>query len=249
MSDEIEDEELLEIEDVDELEEVLAEFKPARKKKKEPKETIEYVNKDEMWQVLKEYYTTLGDNYDWTTQKIKDKSIMPDVPLKLYRIIDDISEKMGYLGNFINYSYLDEMRGDGKIKMIKAIRDASFKLYSTTKVVNIEYIGTARKMYFWGKSYIRGTKNKKLKDRIIEPDDVVFTEGTDTFVTYKANPFGYFSMINNHSYINRIKKEKQIESTHKRFQEETWESLHSNPLYINVRRPKFIEEDECFSDE
>ena len=239
MSDEIEDEELLEEEiDADELEEVLAEFKPARKKKKEAKETIEYVNKDAMWQELKTYYTSLGDNYDWTEQKIKDKSIMPDVPLRLYQMIDDIATKMGFLGNFINYSYLDEMRGDGKIKQIKAIRDASFKLFTKSKVEKEEKITeTLTKMYFWDK------RKKKLKDRIIEPEDVISYENGEKFVTYKANPFGYFSMINNHSYINRIKKEKQIESTHKRYQEETWCNVLASDAWKDVRRPKFIEAD------
>lgn len=47
-----------------------------------------------------------------------------------------------------------------------------------------------------------------------------------------------------HAYLNRIKKEKLIAETKKKYQEEIWEKMLSTDLWANVRRPKYIDADE-----
>lgn len=209
--------------------------KRTRRKKTETIATDEYVNKNEMWTELYNYYMSHGDGYDWKEQRLLDKTVFPPISNRLTTIIYDISTKMGHRGNFCGYSWLDEMKGDAVLKMIKAVRDCSFKCFTTAKIVNINKAkGTI--LYY--------DKKNKLQEKIVEPDDVFFEENGDHMITFKANPFGYFSRITSHCYLNRIRKENELEEAKRTYQRETWERLYSNENFRNVRRPKFIESDE-----
>lgn len=205
------------------------------RRKKDEKITNEYVNKDEMWMELYNYYKSLGDAYDWSTQKVLDKNIYPPFPPKLSSMIDDIATKMGYRANFCTYSWKDDMIGDAILKMVKAVRDGSFECYTNAEVISGEDEDGMMK-------YI--DKKGQPRVRQCEPIDEYFQENSKHYVKFKANPFGYFSVTTTHSYLNRIKKEKLADDTKRAYQRDTWDKLYSNELFKNVRRPKFIESDE-----
>jgi len=201
--------------------------------------TDEYVKKDEMWDEIRNYYLSLGDVYNWKTQKLNVKNtVFPPISLRLATMIDDISIRMGHRANFFGYTYLDEMRGDGKQKMFKAIRDGSFKGYSTGIVIDkIQEDDGVRINYY--------DKKNKIKYKYQEDTDVFEMDAEEReIITFKANAFGYFCRINSNSFLNRIKKERIADETKKRYQEETWERVLNTELWANVRRPKIIDQDE-----
>jgi hypothetical protein len=232
-----EDNELLETNEVEGLDEILEEMprKRTRRKKEEMATTDEYVNKNEMWQELYSYYMSLGEHYDWDTQTLKNKDVFPNISNSLTNTINDIATKMGHRANFCGYSYLSEMIGDAILKMVKAVRDCSFKCYTVAQVISTNVCENII-MYYDKKGVVQ---TKPIEDT----DEYYEVNGMD-MVKFKANPFGYFSRITTHSYLNRIKKEKTVEDTKRAFQEETWEKLYSNENFRNVRRPKIIESDE-----
>lgn len=235
---ETEDEELELPDDDQEIENfdaLVEERKPRKKSSKPPKE---YVNKDEMWQEIRQYYNSLGDAYDWEKQKLVDKKAeFPELSKKLATMVDDIATKMGYMPNFLNYSYLDEMRGDAKSKMLKAIRDCSFKCFSTHHI--IEQTESDGKTFVYYKD-----KKNKVQKKEKDATDKFFEDEKKTMMTMQNNIFGYMSRVCLHAYLNRIKKEKLIAETKKKYQEEIWEKMLSTDLWSNVRRPKYIDADE-----
>jgi hypothetical protein len=237
-----EDVELLEVEP--ELEDFVAIVEEKRPRKKSSKPPKEYVNKDEMWQEIRVYYNSLGSAYDWEKQKLIDKKAeFPDLSTKLATMVDDIATKMGYMPNFLNYSYLDEMRGDAKSKMskmLKAIRDCSFKCFSTHHI--IEQTEVDGKTFFYYKD-----KKNKIQKKEQDVSDKLFKEEDRNMLTMNNNIFGYMSRVCLHAYLNRIKKEKLIAETKKKYQEEIWEKMLSTDLWSNVRRPKYIDADESDS--
>ena len=145
---------------------------------------------------------------------------------------------MGYRSNFCTYSWLDEMVGDAILKMVKAIRDCSFRCYTVAEIISITTESDDSVFI----SFIdkKGQAQKKPQ----EDSDEFFSQNEKNYIKFKANPFGYFSRITTHSYLNRIKKEKTLEETKRSFQTETWEKLYSNENFRNVRRPKYIDSDE-----
>lgn len=227
----------------EDLDDILEDI-PKTRKKREKNPTQEYVNKNEMWEEIKKYYEQLGDGYDWNAQIVLDKSDhRVDISHELSSMINDIAEKMGFRPNFKNYSYIGDMRGDAKLKMIKCIRDGVFKCWTRNAEI-MEEIDTGKgiKMYFHCDKHWK--KHKKLKDRIMEPDDIIDESSGKKIVTFKNNAFGYFSGIATNSFLNRIKKEKLLEDTKRTFQEMTWESLMATEQFKHVRRPKIIDQDE-----
>lgn len=207
------------------------------RKTKAEKETEEYVSKDEMWNELYNYYLSLGENYDWENQKLLKKEVFPIISNRLTTIISDIATKMGYRGNFCSYSWIDEMIGDATLKMVKAVRDCSFKCYTIAEIIS--------KITDDGVTFISFVDKKgDAQKKQLEDTDTFFEENGKEYIKFKANPFGYFSRITSHSYLNRIKKEKLLEETKRNFQTETWEKLYADENFRNVRRPKYIENDE-----
>lgn len=216
------------------------EEKPKRRtrKTKDEKESEDYVSKNEMWNELYNYYISLENNYDWETQKLVNKDYFPKISDRLTTIVRDIAVKMGYRANFCRYSWIDEMIGDATLKMVKAVRDCSFKCYTTSEIVS-KTTDDNNNVFV---SFI--DKKGQAQKKPLEDSDTFFTENGKDYIKFKANPFGYFSRITSHSYLNRIKKEKLLEDTKRNFQTETWEKLYSSEVFRNVRRPKYIESDE-----
>lgn len=103
----------------------------------------------------KEFDNEIVNYYD--TGKMSDN---------LANMVSKISHKLSFAPNFINYTYREEMVGDGVIRMMKALM---------------------------AKKYNR-------------------EKGT--------NPFSYFTRIAFNAFRNRIKKEKHIQETHEKYQNE-----------------------------
>lgn len=231
-TDDIEPEE--ELSEIDVLDE-----KPRKRTRrtKAEKETEEYVSKEEMWNELYNYYISLGEDYDWENQKLLKKDSYPKISNRLTTIVSDIATKMGYRGNFCSYSWIDEMIGDATLKMVKAVRDCSFKCYTIAEIISkTEDNGTVFISFI--------DKKGEAQKKQLEEFDTFFFEDGKEYIKFKANPFGYFSRITSHSYLNRIKKEKLLEETKRNFQAETWDRLYSDENFRNVRRPKYIENDD-----
>lgn len=64
------------------------------------------------------------------------------------------------------------------------------------------------------------------------------------YITYKSNPFGFYSQIVWHCFINRIKKEKQDHATLQAYQEDVYENMHSSEAWRNVRRQRIVYDDD-----
>jgi hypothetical protein len=85
--------------------------KPIRvRKNKKPSEKPHYVNGNEFEDAIRKYYET---------DKITDY---------LGESIKKIAVGLSYAGNFINYSYKDDMVGDAVVKMYQALKYKKFKL-------------------------------------------------------------------------------------------------------------------------
>lgn len=78
--------------------------------------------------------------------------------------------------------------------------------------------------------------------RVLEPEDVIDRE--QNTLTFKSNPFGFFTTTVHHCFINRIKKNKQIQDTMKEYQEEIYESMYASETWRNVRRQKVFYDDD-----
>lgn len=222
--------------DIDTLDDIVP---PPVKVRKNKKETEIYIQPEEMWNELKSYYESLGDNYDWTTQKIKNKddNLYPTFPLRLATMINEIAERMTYLPNFREYSWKAEMVGDAVLKMVKAVRDCSFKGYSTDKIV--------KTMERNGKNYFcHFDRRNKLREKVIRPDATIETRDDGDYITYKSDPFNYYTGICANSFINRIKKENQAKDTLDAYQAITWDKVLATEQYQNVRRPRVMDSDE-----
>ncbi len=98
----IKDENIIE-EDEEDVEEILSE---------EPEENIK-IKKQK-----KETFYVCPKEFDNQIMTYYDTNIIND---KLAEMISKISHKLSYANNFINYSYREEMVGDGIIRMLKAL--------------------------------------------------------------------------------------------------------------------------------
>lgn len=95
-------------EDEDEEEEEVVEKKPRKRKK--PSEKPHYVNGKQFEDAIRGYYET-----DIMTDYLGDS-------------LRKIACGLSFAGNFINYSYRDEMIGDAIVKMYQALKHKKFKL-------------------------------------------------------------------------------------------------------------------------
>ena len=84
--------------------------KPVKRKRKKAEDKPHYVNAREFEDALIKYY---DDNI--ITNYLGDS-------------IQKIAQGLSYAGNFINYSYKEDMVGDAVLKMYQAILHKKFKL-------------------------------------------------------------------------------------------------------------------------
>jgi len=81
-------------------------------KKIKPRDREHYVNSREFEEEIRAYYNTGAVSY------------------KLGESINKIAHGLSFAGNFINYSYKEEMVGDAIVKMFSALKNKKFKLDS-----------------------------------------------------------------------------------------------------------------------
>jgi translation elongation factor EF-G len=79
---------------------------------------------------LKEKFYVEPKLFDEEIMKYYDSGVMTN---ELAEMVSKISHKLSYASNFINYSYREEMVGDGIIRMMKALIS---KKYNRTKGTN-----------------------------------------------------------------------------------------------------------------
>ena len=79
---------------------------------------------------IKENYYVDPKNFDEEIIKYYDSGIMSN---QLAEMVSKISNKLSYAPNFINYTFRDEMVGDGIVRMFKALTS---KKYTHTKGSN-----------------------------------------------------------------------------------------------------------------
>ncbi len=209
---------------VDEIDDPVIEAEPKIRKKKEKTGEV-YVEPAVMWEHIKNYYEAATEEH------------FPSINSTLATMIDDIATKVGYRPNFINYSYKSEMIGDAKLKMFKALRDKLFRLHTHTKIVK-EELSSGKTFYYYY------DKKNRLKKKSHEDTDVFETKPDGRYITFKNSAFAYYTHICFNAYLNRIKKERQIDQTKKEYQEDVWERQLSSEGWKNVRRPRYMDADE-----
>ena len=202
-------------------------FKYKKERSTSTKETTIYIDPEELWDEVRKYYELAEAN----------PNDYPSISNKLANALNDIATKIGYRPNFINYSYRVEMIGDAKLKLFKSIRDKSIKLFSTVKIENKKIEDDKLTVYYLD-------KKGKMKERVVENNDHIEYRNGDEYITFKNPIFGYMTKIAWHCYLNRIKKEKQVDETKRKYQEEVWERFLTSESGKGVRRPKLLDQDE-----
>jgi hypothetical protein len=102
--------------------EILEEEEELEVEEKKDKKLLKKINKEKFYVDPKEF--------DEEIMKFYDNDLVSD---KLAEMISKISNKLSYASNFINYSYREEMVGDGIIRMMKALIS---KKYNRSKGTN-----------------------------------------------------------------------------------------------------------------
>lgn len=186
-----------------------------------------YVNPDDMWEELNAYY-------------IDDTTISEE----LGKMIDDIATKLGFLPKFINYSFKVEMQSDARHKMVKAVCDKNFTLWKTSKCTEINEE--------FGRKYVIIYNDLKQewddKKTYLKEWDIVEEIGDNSFkITYKNNPFSYFTKVAYHAFVNRIKKEKKLDEVLKKYQEKVYEDMYAaGNGWENIKRHKLEDEENMY---
>lgn len=175
-----------------------------------------YVNPDEMWVGIVEYYA-------------EGKDVIPD---SVARNIQDIAGKISFMECFRKYSWRTEMIGDATVKMMEALAFKKFKPWKQEIIIKKNEV---RQINGETMVHVSGEWRKLDKDEAI----------IDNKIVAKNNPFSYFTRIAYHAFLNRLKKEKRATETISRYQETVWEEhLSSGNGWENVRRPRIMDSDE-----
>lgn len=227
------------------------------KKSEKNKSKEYYVNPDEMWGEFDSFYKKLDSAEDPSTVEMS--------PI-LGKMLDDIATKLGYMGRFINYSYKDEMIGDARIKMVKAVYDRNFTLWGTSYCTR-PFNETDRSyvyVFSWSKEKEEWVNKKvylkewdtvrKLDTPLVHDDEVIYMEledGTEVEVDHdivmKNNPFSYFTKVAYHAFVNRIKKEQKVAEVLALYQEKVYEEIYSSGNgWENVKRAPLEDENEYY---
>ena len=123
---------------------------------------------------------------------------------KLSKIILRIAEGLSKSPNFINYSYIDEMKGDAIFRMCKAVTD------KICDIKDISIIGTQ----------VVDEDGKLVYENVLGEEKPILHE--------QNNIFGYFSRIAWRSFQNRINLEKKYSDTRQRYTDEICKLFEEN---------------------
>lgn len=174
-----------------------------------------YVNPDEMWENIVDYY--------------ENDHIVPD---SVARNIQDIAEKISFMSCFINYSWRNEMIGDAKLKMMEALVKKKFRPWRDEISLDQDEIMNNKGDIL---VKVEGEWRKLDKEEKLLGNKLVA----------KNNAFSYYTRIAYHAFLNRLKKEKKAKETIEAYQEKVWEEyLSSGNGWENVKRPKIMDSDE-----
>lgn len=249
-------------------------LKELKKLKKKEKLQEDYINKERMWNALKSYYEQSENtpnmliplelarmvddivnhmahrpnfngyvkNSNWLVDmtgdaKVKAFKAVADKAFSLFTIVD----------------ILTQVEHDGQKLVYYIYRKAKKKQLSSTKSLLFESLEECKNYVdqseFNKTGQLLVVRNSKSKDdyftvgiRELAEEDIV-DEKSNT-LTFKANPFGFYSMIVWHSFINRIKKNQQIQDTVKDYQHEIYENMYASETWRNVRRQKVFYDDD-----
>jgi hypothetical protein len=170
------------------------------KSKKGRKPGKYYIDNSELVKEIRDFYKT--------------EVFSRQLGLYVLKIVDGIAHSP----NFMNYSYLEEMRGDATWRITKAITDKG------CKIVPEELVG----------------EHKKDEEGNLMYNTVKIEVGDDEFITELAldkdgnktptivaqnNIFGYFSMIAWRAFQNRIKIEKKFHNTSEEYKEKVFDEF------------------------
>lgn len=166
-------------------------------------------------------------------------------------------------------SYKEEMIGDARIKMVKAVYDRNFSLWGDNfcspvggedperQYVQVYTWSREKKEWLNKRVYLKewDTINYLSEPATGGPDDEVVMyhdeEGNEhpimNTITMKNNPFSYFTRIAYHAFVNRIKKEKKVAEVLKLYQEKIYEEAYSSGNgWENVKRSAIEDENEYY---
>lgn len=219
-----------------------------------------YVEPNQMWEELDSFYKRFNVSKKPEAERMSDE---------LGRMIDDIATKLGFMGKFINYSFIDDMRGDARVKMVKAVYDCNFSLWSNVFCTPVNKESDRAYVVIFNKSRCEWDDKKTyLKpwdtiNELYELPVVKKLDGSDMeltmddgngntvpirhSITMRNNPFSYFTKIAYHAFVNRIKKEKKAGEVLAAYQEKIYEEAYSSGHgWENVKRQALEDENEYF---
>jgi hypothetical protein len=193
-------------------------MKQKLKKKLTPKRTF-YINNDELIREIKVCYDT--------------GNFTKSLGQYILKIIDGISHS----SNFINYSFLDDMRGDALYRVSKTIRDKSFKIVPETELGKYRYDDKGNPIYRTDKNgqIVYRTRDVgkfgEVLYKTIEDagGSLVLDDNSnpipDHMVIRQNNAFGYLSMIIWHCFQNRIKVEEKHHTTVDNYKDKVYQDF------------------------
>jgi hypothetical protein len=162
------------------------------KSKKGRKPGKYYINNDEIVKEIRHYYET--------------EVFSRQLGLYVLKIVDGVAHSP----NFMNYSYLEEMRSDAIWRITKAITDKG------CKIVDDEDIG----------EFQRDEEGNIIYELDMEGEIILTKDGSKIpKVIRQNNLFGYFSMIAWRAFQGRIKIEKKYHNTTEEYKEKVFDDF------------------------
>jgi hypothetical protein len=186
-----------------------------------------YVNPDEMWEDIKEYYDLPTDS---------------PITIATGTHISNISEKLGFSTNFINYTFKSEMIGDAKVQMIEKLFKRKFKLWVVYDILDIQSHHYEKSMepYKIVKFKKKDPKTKKeiVVDYQVKECDILDLDKYQ--IRIKNNPFSYFTRIAWNCFVGRIKKEKLQTDIIEAYQNHVYDGLLAENPEMSAKRQGYI---------
>jgi hypothetical protein len=249
-------------------------LKELKKLKKKEKLQEDYINKERMWNALKSYYEQsektphmmiplelsmmVDDIVNHMAHRpnfngyVKNSNWLVDMTgdakVKAFKAVADKAFSL-----YTTVDILTQIEHEGQKIVYYIYRKAKKKQLSSDKSVLFETL-EACKIFVKEQGFKRNgpllvVRNPRSRAdyftigiRELVEEDVINQE-SNTLI-FKANPFGFYSQIVWHSFINRIKKNQQIQDTVKDYQHEIYENMYASETWRNVRRQKVFYDDD-----
>ena len=138
-----------------------------------PKEKPHYVNNKEFSQAIVDYCTYLQECRD-------NKTALPQVPHYIAKCFLNISEGLSHRGNFVRYTYREEMVMDAVENCLKAVENYNIEAATRTGKPNAFAYFTQISWYAFIRRIQKEKKQQDIKTKFIaeaNPED--FVDGDD----------------------------------------------------------------------